>query len=144
MIGHILQLNENKLALHMLGQIMNRAEKEGILNEKDFMTLSEKDVMERLDSEVVSIRSSAHSTTGQLARLYKTFRSMTSIEHTDMPLDENEYFCVNLKVKQRYINPLVRIETTTRRLSDVSEKAQRIIDDFKTYSDTAYGCVKLV
>ncbi len=144
MIGHILQLNENKLALHMLGQIMNQAEKEGILNEKDFMTLSEKDVMERLDSEVVSIRSSAHSTTGQLARLYKTFRSMTSIEHTDMPLDENEYFCVNLKVKQRYINPLVRIETTARRLSDVSEKALRIIDDFKTYSDTAYGCVKLV
>ena len=48
MIGHILQLNENKLALHMLGQIMNMAEKAGLLTESDFMTLSEKEVMERL------------------------------------------------------------------------------------------------
>ena len=150
MIGHILQLNENKLALHMLGQIMNLAEKYGVLTEQDFMMLSEKEVMERLDT-VVSIRPSAYSTT-VLSRLYKTFRTMTSIEHTDKALDEKEYFCVNLKVKQRYINPLTVvecarsacIETTVSRLSEVSEKARHIIDDFKTYSDTPYGCVKLV
>ena len=65
---------------------------------------------------------------------------MTKIEHTNEPLPENQYFCVNLKVKQRYINPLVG----GKRLSDVSEKARRIIDDFKTFSDTAYGCVKLI
>ena len=136
MIGHILQLNENKLTLHLLGQIMNLAEKEGILSEEDFMTLSEKEVMERLE------RASS--------RLYKTFRTMTSIEHTDKPLDEKEYFCVSLKVKQRYINPLTVVECPhsgcieTTRLSEVSEKARRIINDFKTYSDTAYGCAKLV
>ena len=65
---------------------------------------------------------------------------MTYIEHTDAPLDEKEYFCVNLKVKQRYINPLVN----GHRLSEISERARRIIDDFKSYSDTQYGCVKLV
>ena len=136
MIGHILQLNENKLALHMLGQIMNLAEKEGVLSEKDFMTLSEKEVMDKLDKTP--------------SRLYKTFRTMTSIEHTEEPLDENEYFCISLKVKQRYINPLVEpVETTAdgrkvKRLSEISQKARRIIDDFKTYSDTAYGCVKLI
>ena len=146
MIGHILQLNENKLALHMLGQIMNMAEKTGVLKEDDFMTLSEKEVMERLDKSS--------------SRLYKTFRTMTSIEHTQAALDENEYFCVNLKVKQRYINPLVKSavvstgpstplrehSTTVNavRLSEVSEKARRIIEDFKTFSDTPYGCVKLV
>ena len=158
MIGHILQLNENKLALHMLGQIMNLAEKEGVLSEEDFMTLSEKEVMERLDeyihrSAVVSTGSTTVST--ELARLYKTFRTMTSIEHTDNKLTNDSYFCVNLKVKQRYINPLVQyavvstVSTTLPnennvRLSEVSEKARRIIEDFKTYSDTAYGCVKLV
>ena len=139
MIGHILQLNENKLALHLLGQIMNLAEKEGVLSEEDFMTLSEKEVMERLDAVVESPRSGCTETT-LLSRLYKTFRTMTSIEHTETPLDEKEYFCINLKVKQRYINPLVN----GHRLSGVSEKARRIIEDFKTYSDTPYGCVKLV
>ena len=131
MIGHILQLNENKLALHMLGQIMNIAEKEGVLSETDFMSLSEKQIMEKLDKM---------SASEKLSSLYKTFRNMTSIEHTEHALPDDKYFCVNLKVKQRYINPLVN----GKRLSEISEKAHRIIEDFKAYSDTAYGCVKLV
>ena len=60
-------------------------------------------------------------------------------KHTREALPENEYFCVNLQVKQRYINPLVG----SKRLSDISEKARRIIEDFKSFSDTPYGCVKL-
>ena len=151
MIGHILQLNENKLALHMLGQIMNMAEKEGLLSEADFMTLSEREVMDKLEA----------SLTGEdrLSKYYRTFRSMTKIEHTAEALGE-DYFCVNLKVKLRYINPLVldpRVKPEgdkamslsgltgqSVRLSDISEKGRRIIEDFKSYSDTPYGCAKLV
>ena len=191
MIGHILQLNENKLTLHLLGQIMNLAEKAGILTENDFMTLSEKEVMERLDgllryarNDDAFTRHCEQSTysSGTLYRYYHTFRTMTSIEHTDHALPEDEYFCVNLKVKQRYINPLVidprvkpeddnickhgnnsiykskdntglSLSGLTRqsaqdkpctRLYDVSEKARRIIDDFKSYQDTPYGCAKLI
>ncbi len=152
MIGHILQLNENKLALHMLGQIMNMAEKAGVLSDDDFMRLSEREVMEKLNRhcEAQPKQSIAED---KLSRYYRTFRTMTKIEHTNQPLPESDYFCVNLKVKQRYISPLVVvecprsgcIETTvkSKRLSEVSEKARRIIDDFKTFSDTAYGCVKL-
>ena len=134
MIGHILQLNENKLTLHLLGQIMNMAEKAGVLTEKDFMTLSEKEVMERLEISLSN---------DKLYHYYKTFRNMTSIEHTEQPLPEDQYFCVNLKVKQRYINPLVS-DKNIARLYDVSAKARRIIDDFKSYQDTAYGCAKLI
>lgn len=135
MIGHILQLNENKLALHLLGQIMNMAEKAGLLSESDFMTLSEREVMERLDNYAKMMTDN-----DKLVKYYKTFRTMTKIEHTREALPENEYFCVNLQVKQRYINPLVE----SKRLSDISEKARRIIEDFKTFSDTPYGCVKLL
>ena len=172
MIGHILQLNENKLTLHLLGQIMNMAEKAGVLTEKDFMTLSEKEVMERLDESLsgknVSLSGESLSLSGLtrqsaqdkpctdspvkpgndiLSRIYHTFCTMTSIEHTDHALPEDEYFCVNLKVKQRYINPLVvstSSTTASQRLYDVSAKARRIIDDFKSYQDTAYGCAKLI
>ena len=127
----------------MLGQIMNMAEKQGIVTEKDFMTLTEKQVMEKLDKMQEGTK---------LSRLYKTFRYMTSIEHTDQALPEDQYFCVNLKVKQRYINPLVKDSRVkpgndtlyALRLSEVSAKARRIIEDFKAFSDTAYGCVKLV
>ena len=154
MIGHILQLNENKLTLHLLGQIMNLAEKAGVLSEDDFMTLSEKEVMGRLSRHAELVSASMTSSEQRsrnkfgmtdsdfmlLTKYYRTFRTMTKIEHTNEPMPENEYFCVNLKVKQRYINPLVG----NKRLSEVSEKARNIIKDFKSYQDTPYGCVKLL
>ena len=80
--------------------------------------------------------------------MYNTFRQMTKIEHTELALPEDQYFCVNLKVKQRFINPLV-ISTGSStakgvRLSQVSQKSAKIIEDFKKFSDTPYGCVKLI
>ena len=67
---------------------------------------------------------------------------MTKIKHTNEPLEN--HFCVNLKVKQRYINPLVKTQDGTKRLYDVSEKAKKIIDDFKAFEDTEYGCTEYV
>ena len=142
MIGHILQLNENKLTLHLLGQIMNMAVELGILNEKDFMTKSEKEIMEKLDQAALRQAQGSQGPHHQLARLYKTFRTMTKIEHTQQPLDPAEYFCISLKVKQRYINPLVA-GNKLQRLSSVSKTADRIIKDFLSYSDTKYGAVRL-
>ena len=157
MIGHILQLNENKLSLHMLGQIMNRAVALRILAEEDFMTLSEKAIIEKLESQLSLSGSTRQSQTDSLVkqgndtkdiellrRYYKTFRTMESIEHTPSPLSDDEYFCISLKVKQRFINPLVRDGKKVARLSELSSSSHKIIEDFKTYTDTLYGCVKLV
>ena len=139
-IGHILQLNENKLSLHLLGQIMNRAVNCGFLNEADFMTLSEKDVIEKLEASVKG----AGNGEKELRQLYYTFRTMESIKHTDEPLEN--HFCVNLQVKMRYINPLVKTDSdgNGKILSEVSAKAKRVIDDFLSWHDKPWGCVPLI
>ena len=159
-IGHILQLNENKLTLHMLGQIMNLAVEQGVLQEEDFMTKTEQEIIEKLDSVVPEPKCAVpdpncavpepvegpHTkalSPNSLSRLYQTFRTMTSIEHTSVPLPSDQYFCVSLKVKQRYIDPLCA-QNSPSRLSQISPVAQKIIQDFKSYNDTLYGCVKLV
>ena len=144
MIGHILQLNENKLTLHLLGKIMNLAVEEGILSEADFMTKAEAEIIGILDKELSQNPKAFSKERSKLARLYKTFRTMTKIEHTQTPLDENEYFCINLKVKQRYINPLVKTATSCTRISETSSQAKKIIEDFLLYNDTPFGCVKLI
>ena len=161
MIGHILQLNENKLTLHMLGQIMNMAVEQGVLQEEDFMNKSEREIMDKLE-HIAALREPqgphgiGQGPQIQLTRLYRTFRTMTKIEHTNHALPTDEYFCVSLNVKQRYIDPLVIVPTKgpfdrlrdhtsqTSRLSQISPFAHKIIEDFKAYSDTAYGCVKLI
>lgn len=144
MIGHILQLNENKLTLHLLGKIMNLAVEEGILSEADFMTKSEAEIIGILDKELSQNPKAFSKERSKLARLYKTFRTMTKIEHTQTPLDENEYFCINLKVKQRYINPLVKTANSCTRINETSSQAKKIIEDFLLYNDTPFGCVKLI
>lgn len=135
MTGHILQLNEDKICLQLLGQIMNQAEKENILCEKDFMTLSEKEVLDKIEAADCS---------KEFKRLYRTFRNMEKVLHTQEALDSSEYFCLKLDVKQRYINPLLKTKSGIVRLNKASPSASRIISDFLSFHDTAYGCVKLL
>lgn len=141
MTGHILQLNENKLCLQMMGKIMNQSVALGLLHEDDFMNLSEKELLVKLEKE---FENHDDDKSIQLKRLYLTYRNMTEIEHTESDLSDKDYFCVSLKVKQRYINPLVKINENIYRLSDVSPQACKIIKDFLEYKDTAFGCVKLL
>lgn len=145
MIGHILQLNENKLSLQLLSQIMSKAVELDVLQEEDFMTLSESKIIEKIESFISKKTLSMEEQ--KFATMYNTFRKMTKVEHTNQKLPEDEYFCVSLKVKQRYINPLVKVGTNShqaKRLSEVSDFANKLIKDFLEYEDTKFGCVKLI
>lgn len=145
MIGHILQLNENKLSLQLLSQIMSKAVELDVLQEEDFMTLSESKIIEKIESFISKKTLSLEEQ--KFATMYNTFRKMTKVEHTSQKLPEDKYFCVSLKVKQRYINPLVNVGTNSqqaKRLSEVSDFANKLIKDFLEYEDTKFGCVKLI
>ena len=145
MIGHILQLNENKLSLQLLSQIMTKAVELDVLQEEDFMTLSESKIIEKIESFISKKTLSLEEQ--KFATMYNTFRRMTKVEHTNQKLPEDKYFCVSLKVKQRYINPLVKVGTNSqqaKRLSEVSDFANKLIKDFLEYEDTKFGCVRLI
>lgn len=131
--GHMLQLNENKLTLKLLSDIIQLALDEKLLSEEELMKLSEREVMEKLQNVG----------SDKFRSMFRTFRKMDAIEHTDEPLGD-DYYCVDVKVKQRYINPLVKDGDGIVRLADVSEKAKMMIDDFLTFEDKKYGCVKLL
>lgn len=133
MTGHVLQLNENKLTLSLLAKITSLAIDEGLLTEEDCMILSEKEAMERFQEKGSET----------LQKYFRTFRNMTEVKH----LKENPgegYFSVKLKVKQRYINPLVKCEDgVVRRAEEASLKCRQIIKDFLSYEDTPWGAVFL-
>lgn len=145
MIGHILQLNENKLSLQLLSQIMSKAVELDVLQEEDFMTLSESKIIEKIEYFISKKTLSVEEQ--KFATMYNTFRKMTKVEHTNQKLPEDKYFCVSLKVKQRYINPLVKVGTNAqqaKRLSEVSDFTNKLIKDFLEYEDTKFGCVRLI
>lgn len=197
--GHILQLNENKLALKLLSDIVDRAIAIGLIAEKDCYEKTEREIVARFDSFSESVQSgnaandtvhgeaevcgdlyggeatggnrdvvyaassNAHTAFGtahgsvhaaasrnppassgqkEFVKRWRTFRTMTHIEHTDDALPD--HFCVSLDVKMRYIDPLVigdgESAAGARRLTSVSKKSAALIEDFLSWRDTKYGC----
>ena len=178
--GHILQLNENKLALKLLSDIVDRAIAIGLIAEKDCYEKTEREIVARFDSFSKSVQSenaendtvpggaaangdlhgkgasgcnreivcaasrnpSASAPQKEFVKRWRTFRTMTRIEHTDDALPD--HFCVSLDVKMRYIDPLVigdgESAAGARRLTSVSKKSAGLVEDFLSWRDTKYGC----
>ena len=198
--GHILQLNENKLALKLLSDIVDRAIAIGLIAEKDCYEKTEREIVARFDAFSESVQSenaandtvhggaaangnlhgkgasgcnrdivcaasrnvrtlsdtasedfrdaasrnpSASAPQKEFVKRWRTFRTMTRIEHTDDALPD--HFCVSLDVKFRYIDPLVIYgggagAGSARRLTSVSKKSAALIEDFLLWRDTKYGC----
>lgn len=160
LIGHILQLNENKLCLQLLAEVVKEAIALGLLTEEDTMRFSEAEVMARFDdaatrfetdcfqadeseNKVLSVDKAAAPHAARFSKLYRTYRTMERIEHVDSPLPDA--FNISMKVKQRYINPLVQPDGAPKavRIASVSDKAALYVNDFLTFEDTLYGAVRL-
>ncbi|MFC2329750.1 MAG: hypothetical protein ACFNKL_01565 [Treponema sp.] len=137
--GHILQLNENKLTLELLAQIISCAEKLELIRQTDFYMLSESEIIRRFDDAL----NCKQKDFNEFRILHRTFREMTEIIHSAEPIQG--CFCVNIDVKQRWINPLVCTakDVPPRRIADISDDTARLIKSFLEYKDTPYGCVKL-
>lgn len=151
-IGLFLQKNEDKMAMQFPATILNMAVELKILREKDFFDLSEKEIIEKLDEVAKQNPDAKYSgqecTLNNLCVLYRTYRSFTKISRSKVPL-ENHY-CVNLKVKKRYINPLVVTEDkkngdlyTAARVTALSEKTKTQIETFLSFDEKCFGCVEL-
>ena len=124
---------------------MNLAEKLNILTEDDFYNLTEKEAIEKIKNTKIDYNNSEYV---YFFRLFNTFTSMKEVLHVekleDLPKPSENYFIVDIKVKQRYINPLVKTAFGTKRISKINKEATKIIQDFLDFQDTKYGCVKLI
>ncbi len=148
-IGYFLQRNKDKIAMELMARVVDAAIKCGALREEELWLLSEREIIQRWDALLRGTEDEEknHSQDQKLAapssqktdflRLYKTYRTMKKVRGSAAPLDG--YFCVQLAVKRRWINPLVG----SRRICDVSPRAQKERDCFLAYNDTPYACVKL-
>jgi len=92
--------------------------------------------------DAASRNPSASAPQKEFVKRWRTFRTMTRIEHTDDALPD--HFCVSLDVKMRYIDPLVigdgESAAGARRLTSVSKKSAGLVEDFLSWRDTKYGC----
>lgn len=136
-ISLILQHNENKLTMQLMADIITRAIKIGVIDERDLFAMSEEQLMEKFTTAVEA------ELDDDFSKLFRTFRTMKKIVHSETPLPDS--YCVSLKVKQRYVDPLVACAAggahSVQRISSVNRDASNCIKEFLSFSDTKFGCV---
>lgn len=129
-IGYFLQRNKDKIAMELLARVVDAAIKCGALREEELWQLSEREIIGRWDALLrvtvgerkskespQSVEAAAFSVASpstdearrDFLRLYKTYRAMKKVRGSSAPLDG--YFCVQLAVKRRWINPLVAADS---------------------------------
>jgi len=137
----LLLKNENKLALNLLGDILNLSVKCGLCEERDFFDLGEGELM-RIFLDFSRKEEEKDSDSALLASYIRTFLQMKSLKRSDHPLDG--HYCISLPVKRRYIDPLVSDgKGKTCRLSSLSPRIKEIIEELLHFEDKPFGCVEL-
>ena len=139
--------------MELMARVVDKAIACGALREEELWLLSEREIIGRWNEMLEARETDASLGTNEAAafsvseqslampknngqqksneardflRLYKTYRTMKKVRGSSAPLDG--YFCVQLAVKRRWINPLVAAPSSQESVSVASQKVRRVCD----------------
>ena len=98
----------------------------GIISVDDLYELSEEEVINKIKN----------CSDYNISECFKTWEEALDVKTSDEEIS-NKY-CINIKAKKRYINPLVKTEKGIERISDISDKARECINNCLNYTFDRY------
>ena len=110
--------DENRTVMQFLADICMSMKNAHYLNLNDLYTLSEKEIIDKI----------LNCDDTYLSESFKKFLDADKVYKSDYPV-ENKY-SVNVKSKTRYIIPLVQTEDGPKRITEISKKANKQINEF--------------
>lgn len=119
--------NKTKYSMQLIADIMKKMYEQNIITKKDLYTLSEKEIIRKIENCKIE----------SISNCFKKWEEATRIKETD-ELPKNKY-SVNIKVKQRYIVPLVEENNQFVRIDKISERAKQDINCFLNYKQKKYA-----
>lgn len=115
--------SETKYTMELLAIIMKKMSERNLITVKDLYTLSEKEVIEKIENCKYD----------KISENFSIWKNATHIHESDLPVEDK--YCIELKGKMRYIVPLVKHENKYIRVNELSESAKQDIErclNFKT------------
>lgn len=110
--------DRDRTVMQFLADMCKSMNNAGYLTINDLYTLSEKEIIDKF----------INCKDMYLSDSFKSFQNADTVYSSDEKIF-NKY-CVNIKAKTRYVNPLVVTEKGPTRISKISEKANKQIKDY--------------
>ena len=132
----ILQKNRDKVAMQLMADVLTEAEKEHIITGADLYKLSEQELIQKFEDHA------KQKPELMFSALFRTFRGAKSIIQSNNPL--KDIYCINIKVKRRFVDPLTETENGVTRVSKVYAEYRKAIWDFLNFEDSPYAGVELL
>ena len=112
--------------MQFLADIMRKMSQDGCITISDLYELSEKEVIKKIKE----------CENHNISYCFNEWQNGNNIK-TSTEIIDNKY-CVNVKSKKRYINPLVKTNNGIFRISDISDKAKKNIEKCLRYTFDRY------
>ena len=123
--------NENGIIMQFWTDILSKMAKEKYITEEDLYKYSEQEIVEKIKN----------CPDKKISKAFEIFSNSEKIERSETEVKDK--YCISVKTKKRYTNPLVQINGTAIRIYIASEKGKRIIEDIKNYKDSKYACLDI-
>lgn len=119
--------NEAKISMQFLVDIIKKMAEHDLITKKDLYVLSEKEIIEKIENCEID----------NISKKFKLWRNSTKIGEGDEPMQGK--YCIDLNVKIRYIVPLVRQENKFLRITEISDKVRKDIEEYLSYRTPKYA-----
>ena len=124
--------NENNMIMQFWTDILKKMADEKYITEEDLYKYSEKEIVEKIKK----------CPNEKIRKAFEVFANTTKVERSEVKVKDK--YCISLKAKKRYTNPLVKDEIgKLGRISDISKKGKMIIEDIKKFKDSKYAYLNI-
>lgn len=119
--------NENNMIMQFWTDILKKMAEFKYITEEDLYKYSEKEIVDK-------IRKCPNE---KIANAFAFFENAREIGRSETRVEGK--YCISIKTKKRYTNPLVLVGGKPIRIENASEKGKRIIEDIKSFKDSKYA-----
>lgn len=119
--------NENNMIMQFWTDILKKAAKENYIKEEDLYKHSEAEIVHMIKK----------CPDKKISKAFEIFKNSEKIGRSEKIVEDK--YCISVKTKKRYTNPLVLIDGKAKRIDQASSKGKEIIEEIKNYSDTKYA-----
>ena len=119
--------NEVNFIMQFWTDYLKESMKKGYIQEADLYKMSEFEIIEKIKKQADK----------KMIDILEKFQNSTKIGRSE--IEVRDKYCISIKAKKRYINPLVDTDNTTKRVTGLSNEANKVIENIKVYEDSKFA-----